>query len=212
MTVPEAQIITRVCGPMANNCYALVDASASVAAIIDPGIGGAAILDDLPPGVRVEMVLLTHGHFDHLADVAEVMERTGAKLGLHPADEPIARQASGTARLFGMEVAGPPAPDFALEGDQALRLGTLDIKVLHVPGHSPGGVAFVTGQTAFTGDTLFAGSIGRTDLPGGDLQQLLASIRNQLLGLPDDTVALPGHGPDTTIGRERSGNPFLFGL
>ena len=150
MTVPEAHIITRVCGPMANNCCALVDASASVAAIIDPGIGGAAILDDLPPGVRVEMVLLTHGHFDHLADVAEVMERTGAKLGLHPADEPIARQASGTARLFGMEVAGPPAPDFALEGDQALRLGTLDIKVLHVPGHSPGGVAFVTGQTAFT--------------------------------------------------------------
>lgn len=210
--MPEAQIITRVCGPMANNCYALVDASASVAAIIDPGIGGAAILDDLPPGVRVEMVLLTHGHFDHLADVAEVMERTGAKLGLHPADEPIARQASGTARLFGMEVAGPPAPDFALEGDQALRLGTLDIKVLHVPGHSPGGVAFVVGETVFVGDSLFAGSIGRTDLPGGDIEQLLAAIRNQLLPLPGHTAALPGHGPATTVELERRSNPYLFGL
>lgn len=210
--MPEARIITRVCGPMANNCYAVVDASASVAAIIDPGIEGAAILDDLPPGVRVEMVLLTHGHFDHLADVAEVMERTGAKLGLHPADEQIARQAPGIARMFGMETACPPPPDFALEGGQAVRLGALDIKVLHVPGHSPGGVTFVIRQAVFTGDTLFAGSIGRTDLPGGDLQQLLASIRDQLLVLPDGTVVLPGHGPDTAIGRERSGNPFLFGL
>lgn len=208
----QARVLTRVTGPMENNCYAVWDEGSSLAAVIDPGIGGAAILDDLPAGVRVQMVLLTHGHFDHLADVGAVVARTGARVGLHPADEDIARQAPQYGEFFGIPVNAPSEVDFQLSPDIPLGLGSLQIEVRHVPGHSPGGVAFVVGDIVFTGDCLFAGSIGRTDLPGGDHRQLLNSIQSCLLSLPDETAALSGHGPATTIGQERLTNPFLIGL
>lgn len=205
---------SRIVGPFAENTYLVGCDEEGVAALVDPG----GDLDDLLAtaarlGLAVEAIWLTHAHVDHLLGVADAVRRTGAPILLHPDDEIIYRAAPEQARAFGVEIDELPPPDRPLRDQEELAVGALTCRVLHVPGHSPGHVAFSfpTEGAVFSGDCLFAGSIGRTDLPGGDHATLLSSIRDRLLRLGDDVRVYPGHGPATTVGRERRENPFLAG-
>ncbi|MEJ2217959.1 MAG: MBL fold metallo-hydrolase [Gemmatimonadota bacterium] len=185
----------------------------SGAVVIDPG-GEAPMIADALEGEVLEAILLTHAHLDHIEGVAELKRRTDAPVYLHEADRPLYDRVAAQAAAFGVEVEEPPPPDGALADNQQIRFGGCSFEVRHVPGHSPGHVLFYAADAgvAFVGDIVFAGSIGRTDLPGGDYRQLLRGIRERVLSLPDDTRLYPGHGPDTNVGHERVGNPFLVPL
>ena len=164
-------------------------------------------------GLDIEAIWLTHAHLDHVAGVSEAVERTGAPVWLHPDDRFLYEAAPQQGAAFGVPIDPLPAPDRELRPGENLALGDLKIEVLHVPGHSPGHVAFwiPAARAVFSGDCLFAGSIGRTDLPGGDYETLMASIGKELLPLGDDVAVYSGHGPLTTIGEEKATNPFLVG-
>jgi glyoxylase-like metal-dependent hydrolase (beta-lactamase superfamily II) len=198
-------------GPTATNCYLVADPATRDAAVIDPGWEAPRILAELSQRAwTCRAVWLTHAHFDHLGAVAEVMAATGAPLALHPADLPLLR-AQGGAPLFGLHLPPLPEPALLLAPGAPVTAGTLTLDVLFVPGHTPGHVALYHrgAGVVFSGDVLFAQGIGRTDLPGGNYATLIASIREQLLTLPDETTVCSGHGPLTTIGAERRENPFL---
>ena len=205
-------LITLTNGAFAENCYLLVERESGQAAIVDPGEEAELFLRRLKTErARLTAVWLTHSHVDHILGVARVVAATGAPVYLHPADRPLYEALPQQGNWFGLTPEPPPPPGYDLAHGMHLALGGLAFEVRHVPGHTPGHVAFVGHGVALVGDALFAGSIGRTDLPGGDAATLLASIRDQLLTLPDATVVYPGHGPETTIGRERRTNPFLTG-
>jgi glyoxylase-like metal-dependent hydrolase (beta-lactamase superfamily II) len=203
-------------GPIQANCVLLGDRSAGELVVIDPGGEGWRIAERVvASGLRPTMVLHTHGHLDHAGGTAEVARSLDSKvpIGLHPDDLELYRSLPRQAMMFGMEADAPPEPDLRLEHGQRLTVGGLTLEVRHTPGHSPGGVCFVVSGAAdplvIVGDVLFAGSIGRTDLWGGSFSVLERSIREQLYTLPDTTRVVCGHGPDTTIGREKSTNPFV---
>ena len=198
-------------GPMQTNCYLAADPITRDAVVIDPGWDAPAVLSALAAhSWQPRAVLLTHAHFDHLGAVAGVVAATHAPLAVHPLELPLLRRRGGAA-AFGMDVPACPEPDWLLEPGQPLEAGSLRFEVLFVPGHTPGHVAFhhAPAGVVFSGDVLFQQSIGRTDLPGGNYQTLMASIRGVLLPLPDQTTICPGHGALTTIGDERRDNPFL---
>jgi glyoxylase-like metal-dependent hydrolase (beta-lactamase superfamily II) len=205
-------------GPIQANCVLVGDREAGVVAVIDPGAEAERIHDRVTTsGLRPAMILHTHGHLDHAGGTADLARRigSGVPIGLHRDELDLYRGLSMQARMFGLEVENPPEPSLWLEHGQLVDLGRLTLEVRHTPGHSPGGVAFVISgapePTAIVGDVLFAGSIGRTDLFGGSFPVLERSIREQLYSLPDDTRIITGHGPDTTVGRERTTNPFVRG-
>jgi len=205
-------------GPIQANCVLVGDREAGVVAVIDPGGEAERIHDRVTKsGLRPAMILHTHGHLDHAGGTADLARRigSGVPIGLHRDELDLYRGLSMQARMFGLEVENPPEPSLWLEHGQLVDLGRLTLEVRHTPGHSPGGVAFVISgapePTAIVGDVLFAGSIGRTDLFGGSFPVLERSIREQLYSLPDDTRIITGHGPDTTVGRERTTNPFVRG-
>ena len=205
-------------GTIQANCVLLGDADAGEAAIIDPGEEAEKIVDRVrASGLRPTMILHTHGHLDHVGGTAELARLFGGKLsiGLHSDEIELYRNAPMQAQMFGLEVEAPPEPDLILRNGETVAVGELELEVRHTPGHSPGGVCFVVSGAAeavvIVGDVLFAGSIGRTDLMGGSFPVLEQSIREQLYTLPDDTRVVCGHGPDTTIGRERASNPFVSG-
>lgn len=216
------RVLTVTVGELQANSYLLLDDESRKAVVIDPGDEPERILQALQ-GYRVQWILATHGHFDHVGAVQAVKEATGAPFAMHPGDLEMLRYASDAAQLFtGRAVPTPPDPDGPLRGGQVLQVGPATLEVRHTPGHSPGSVSLVLRapgpgsleggvRGVFSGDTLFAGSIGRADMPGGDHETLLASIRRRLLVLPDDCPVWPGHGPATTIGQERRTNPFLAG-
>lgn len=211
MAPPEIICLTN--GIFEENCYILADRDRGEAVLVDPGEEPDLFLARLDTEhLALTGVWLTHAHLDHVMGVARVVERTEVPVWLHPADRPlydaVPQQA---ASLLGIEVPPPPAPDHDLADGDTVRVGDAVFDVLHVPGHSPGHVAFVVPGAAVSGDVLFAGSIGRTDLPGGSAETLLRSIRERLAALPDDTVVYPGHGPATTVGSEKATNPFLTG-
>jgi glyoxylase-like metal-dependent hydrolase (beta-lactamase superfamily II) len=208
---PDVLCLTN--GVFAENCYIVADREAGEAALVDPGEEAELFLARLATeGLALTAVWLTHAHLDHVLGVATVKARTGVPIWLHPADRLLYDHAPTQAQaLLGLTLDPLPPPDREIVPGQPLTVGRYTLDVRHVPGHSPGSVALVGDGAALVGDVLFAGSVGRTDLPGGDAQTLLASIRDQLLSLPDETVVYPGHGPDTTIGRERATNPFLTG-
>lgn len=179
---------------------------------IDPGADAPAFLDRLDAeGLELEAVILTHAHVDHLEGVPAMVQETGAPVFLHESDRPLYDRARDQGAMFGMRVRAMPEIAHALEDGQVLELATLRLHVKHVPGHSPGHVILVVeGEAvAFVGDVIFQGSIGRTDLWGGDFQTLIAGIREQVFTLGDDVVLYSGHGPPTTVGHERATNPFL---
>ncbi len=197
-------------GVFVENCYVVIDEAAGECAIIDPGEDAPRILDAVGrSGARPTAIWLTHAHLDHVLGVPGVRAATGVPVVLHPADLPLYEGVPAQAEWFGLRAPAPPAPDGAFAHGDVVTVGGLSFSVRHTPGHSPGSVSLVGAGVVFGGDVLFAGSIGRTDLPGGDLGTLLASIDRELLVLPDATVVHSGHGPDTTIGEERRTNPFL---
>ncbi len=197
-------------GPFQENTYVLWDEETKKTFIIDPGGENRRVLSYLERnGLSAEAIINTHGHVDHIAGVRELQETLNVPFMIHPDDEIVVKHASESAAFFGMSFEGIPQIDDYLEDGQILTLGKNEIKVLHTPGHSPGGVCFLTGEDVFVGDTLFAMSVGRSDLPGGSHRTLIDSIRTRLLVLDDHFRAHPGHGPGTTIGQERRMNPFL---
>ena len=198
-------------GPLQTNCYIVGCEKTKQAAIIDPGDEAGRILDAVrEAGLTVTHVLLTHAHFDHIGAADEVVKASGAPLALHAGDLPLL-QSGGGALIFDIQPPPIPAAVNSLAAGQAIGVGELTLRVLHTPGHTPGHVTFYVPDEGaiFDGDVLFAGGIGRADLPGSDFEALLRSIGEQLMTLPDDTVVYPGHGPATTIGRERQSNPWL---
>jgi len=199
-------------GPVATNGYLIADRPGGVAAVVDApqGVAARMIAQAREWQTPIRFILNTHGHWDHIWDNAALQRLSGAKLGIHRDSAPLL--AIQQARYFGLaETMEASRPDFFLAEGAAVELGTLRWEILDCPGHCPGSVTLYERheQVALVGDVLFAGSIGRTDLPGGDHATLLRSIRTKLLTLPDAVRVLPGHGPATTIGRERRRNPFL---
>ena len=194
------------------NCFIVGDDATKEAIVIDPGGEAGRIVQEIKNlGVEVKAVVNTHAHVDHIGALKEIKNTFNAEIMLHNLELPILQTASRMGRLFGVSIEEPPEPDrFLADGDQ-VSCGSLTLTVIETPGHSPGGISLVTsdGQYCFAGDTLFAGSIGRTDLPGGDYHTLIQSIKTRLIPLGDDVKVLPGHGPATTMGNERRYNPFL---
>lgn len=197
-------------GPLDNNTYLIVDESTGDAAIVDPSFQSETLLPQIRANHwNLRYILNTHAHFDHVVGNAFYATRTDARIALHPADLELYHALPDQAHLFGFEIPPAPEPQILLTDGQILQLGHTPIRVMHTPGHSPGGVTFLVANQALVGDCLFAGSIGRTDLPGGAWHTLRHTLHTRLLALPDDTPVLPGHGPTTTIGTERRHNPYL---
>ncbi|MEW5701672.1 MAG: MBL fold metallo-hydrolase [Candidatus Zixiibacteriota bacterium] len=202
-----------VVGPLQENCYIVGDDKAGEGIVIDPGDESARIVSTVERlGLKVGMILNTHAHVDHIAAAQAVKEALGAKLHLHPDEAMHLPGIVEYAALFGISEARVPTVDVALHDGGRIPLGALQIDVVHTPGHTPGHCIFRVGQDVFCGDLIFAGSIGRTDLPGGDYEAILASLESAILTLPDQTCLHPGHGASTTVAVERRLNPFLRGL
>ncbi|MGH3900651.1 MAG: MBL fold metallo-hydrolase [Pseudonocardiaceae bacterium] len=216
-------------GSFQANCFVLAAEAGGPCVVIDPGQGAEQPLDELLRQHRLDpvAVLLTHGHFDHIFAVTPVCDGHDIPAWIHPEDrvllsDPMRALSADARQFFGGQVQlREPREVRALDDGTSLELAGLTLTVDHTPGHTRGSVTFRSATGAgpdqeqsllVSGDTLFAGSIGRTDLPGGDHQQILASLRDKILVLDDETIVLPGHGPETTIGRERTTNPFLYGL
>ena len=201
-------------GQFMENCYLVADEPRGRAVIVDPGEEAGRFLSELRRRKWIpEAIWLTHAHIDHIMGVAAIREaHPGIPIFLHAADRPLYDGLPDQGRWMGFSGLTPPPPaDHALESGQVMRIGEHEFAVRHVPGHSPGHVAFVGHGVILGGDVLFNGSIGRTDLPGGDFATLMQSIQAEFLTLPDSTVVYSGHGPETTIGVERVSNPFLTG-
>jgi glyoxylase-like metal-dependent hydrolase (beta-lactamase superfamily II) len=202
-------------GPVGCNCTVVVCPVTREALIVDPGGDAGKILALLPKmGARVVGIVHTHGHFDHILGTREVAAATGAPISIHGGDLDLYRGLARHARYFDLVAERPPEPAQILAGGETLRFGQLQARVLHTPGHTPGSVGLFIEATGgapllLAGDTLFAGGIGRTDLPGGSSKRILRSIRETLFALPDETVVVPGHGDETTIGEEREHNPYV---
>ena len=207
-------IETLTVGPLGCNCSIVADLEAKRAIVIDPGGDYDIIRGRLTAlGVEVDAIVHTHTHFDHVGCTAELQRATGSSASIHEADRPLYDLLPVQAELFGMRAPVRAEMDGSLVDGRSLRAGAIELGILHTPGHTPGSCSFLIkeGGSArlFAGDTLFRRSIGRTDLWGGDHDAILRSIRSKLLSLPDDTLVITGHGPSTTIGYERVGNPFF---
>ncbi len=200
-------------GPFQANAYLAICEETLRCALVDPGAEAERLLAAAAAeNATIESIVLTHAHVDHVGGVAEAKRETGVPVYLHPADAALYAEAPMQAREFGFEIESPPGPDQELEDGQILEIGVEKLEVRHTPGHSPGHVCLIGDGFAIVGDCVFAGSIGRTDLRGGDYRTLMESINEKLLCLPDDTVLYSGHGSATTVGRERATNPFLTGV
>lgn len=203
-----------VVGMLQTNCYLLCDEQTRQAVVIDPGGDAARIIKRLQQlNVTLAAILNTHGHFDHVLDAWALMEAMGGLIFLHPKDEPLLMDHTvGLGAAFTASARSPQGKvDEWLEEGEELSFGNLRLKVLETPGHTPGHVAFHLPEAGvlFVGDTLFAGSIGRTDFPGGSYPRLIQSVKDKIFPMDDATRVLPGHGPETTVGREKRTNPFF---
>lgn len=199
-------------GPLSVNCYIVACEQSREGVVIDPG-GDVEMIISLVEqlGLKIHTIINTHGHFDHLGGNRKALEAFGAKLLIHQADAPMLGRSAEVALRYGLQGENSPEADAFLVDGMVVIFGTGRMKVLHTPGHTLGGCClyFEDERIVITGDTLFADSIGRTDLPGGSHEQLLESIRTKLFTLPDKVTAYPGHGPQTTIGHEKSCNPYF---
>lgn len=199
---------TLTVGPLQANCFILYDTDTKETIVVDPGDEPDRIIDFINDRkLKVKYILCTHAHFDHVGAVPELKEHTGALLLIHEEELEIYNAAKDMAAFFGYDISELPPPDRTLKEGDELRIGRKSFTILHTPGHSPGGICLFGNGLVVTGDTLFAGSVGRTDFHGGSLSKLRESFQ-RLMSLPEDTVVLPGHGPTSTIGRERRENFF----
>jgi glyoxylase-like metal-dependent hydrolase (beta-lactamase superfamily II) len=209
------KILTFTLGPAMTNAYLVADTETKEAAVIDPAWDGEVILAEAQKnGWRIAHLWYTHAHFDHIGGAAAIADalKTPPQVALHPADHTLWR-AQGGAPLFGFEIDPGPEPAIDLVHGQVLHLGEIAFEVRHTPGHTPGLCSFYvpSAGVCFCGDLIFRDSVGRTDLPGGNWEQLLESIHAHIFTLPDDTRLLSGHGPESTVGEEKRSNPFLGG-
>lgn len=199
-----------VVGPIGANCIILGCEKTRKAVVVDPGDEGDRILSVLTrEKLTLEHIINTHGHFDHVGANKRLKEATGADILIHADDAPMLGQLKDMAMAFGMRMENSPPADRLLKDGDLITFGEQTLKVLHTPGHSPGGIALLADDFVIAGDTLFQGSIGRTDLPGGNFNTLISSIKTKLLSLPDTMKVYTGHGPATLIGGEKRFNPFL---
>lgn len=199
-----------VVGPLMANCFIFGCEETKEAVVIDPGGDADRILFSLADsGLNVKYIINTHGHFDHVAANGKIKDATGADILIHPLDASMLGSISTNAAIFGISVENSPPCDQTIEEGDTVSFGKITLKVLHTPGHTPGGISLYTDKIVFVGDTLFAGSIGRTDFPGGDFNTLISSIRTKLFKMEDDVRVFSGHGPETSIGSEKRFNPFV---
>lgn len=195
--------------PFVTNCYIIGCEATRQAMVIDPGDAAEVVVNTLQElDLQLTAIVCTHAHIDHAAGVYDLKNVIGAPFYLHPADQPLLDNLVNQGAIFDIEISGIPTVDRPMKQGDTITIGRLIFSVVETPGHSPGSICLIGEGVVFAGDTLFAGSIGRTDLFGGDYRQLMDSIHSQLMILPDDTLVYPGHGPVTTIGDERLGNPF----
>jgi glyoxylase-like metal-dependent hydrolase (beta-lactamase superfamily II) len=201
-----------VVGPLGVNCFVLGCGATGQGVVVDPGGDVERIMTVVQQrGLTIVSIVNTHGHFDHVGGNRQLKEVTGAELLIHPADEPMLAKVASVAGMYGLQAENSPAPDRLLEDGMLLSFGKQQLRVIHTPGHTPGGCCLYleSEQKLISGDTLFADGVGRTDLPGGSHAQLVDSIRTRLFTLPPQVQVWPGHGPATTIGHEQQHNPYL---
>jgi hydroxyacylglutathione hydrolase len=197
-------------GPIQANCYILGCEETREAVVIDPGGEADRILMTLArSNLKLRYIINTHGHFDHVGANKRLKDATGAPILIHRLDAPMLDQLSASAASWGLSAEDSPAPDRLLEEGDTVVFGTITLTVLHTPGHTPGGISLFTDGCVFVGDTLFAGSVGRTDFPGGNAATLKQNIQSKLFSLADDVIVYPGHMEPTTVGKERRTNPFV---
>ena len=210
MTSSKPQVEPLIVGPLMSNCYIVWDEKKKQGVIIDPGDDPQDILNRVKDlGITIKYILATHGHFDHVGGVASLRQNLNAEFLAHEKDFFFIEDGKNAANRWNVDIEQPPRPDrFIKEGDK-IKFGEFELEVLHTPGHSPGGVSFLYDRMLFGGDTLFQGSIGRTDFRQGSFEDLSNSIKTRLYTLPDDTIVYTGHGPVTTIGDEKRYNAFV---
>jgi glyoxylase-like metal-dependent hydrolase (beta-lactamase superfamily II) len=197
-------------GPIMANCYIVGCEETREAVVIDPGDDAEKILQKLDElKLKVKYIINTHGHFDHVGANGKLKEATGAELLIHPEDAPMLGQLVQAAAAFGLQSENSPPPDRTIDEGDEIKFGNITFEVIHTPGHSPGGISLKVENYLFVGDTLFSGSIGRTDLPGGNFDTLKASIQKKIFPLGDNIRVFTGHGPETWVGREKKFNPFV---
>ena len=195
-----------VVGSLSANCY--IVGTAGEGMVIDPGGHAGEIHRAIEEsGLEIIIIVLTHGHSDHIAALRDIQDRTGAEVAIHREDADFLE----TSSQFGISYRRPHPPDRLLGDGDVIKIGELEFKVIYTPGHTPGGICLLTGDKVFTGDTLFRRGIGTTLMPGSSRTQLIASIQTRLMTLPDETIVYPGHGRETTIGAERKDNPYITG-
>ena len=197
-------------GPIMANCFIVGCQETMQAAIIDPGDEAEKILQSVADSnLEVKTIINTHGHFDHVSANKGIHAATNAPILIHALDAPMLEHISASAANWGLSAENSPVPDRTLNDGDTVVFGKITLSVLHTPGHTPGGISLFTEGHVFVGDTLFAGSIGRTDFPGGDFTTLKSSIQDKLFTLGDDVRVYTGHGPETTLGHEKQHNPFV---
>ncbi len=199
-----------VVGALEVNCYVIADEETKEGIIIDPGDNVDEIYNYISKnGIIIKYIINTHCHFDHCGGNKKMKNLTNAELLIHEMEKPVLERMDTSAQIWGFYVDKSPEPDRYLKDGDILKVGNMNIEVIHTPGHSPGGICLKINNKVITGDTLFAGGIGRTDFPGGDYDTLMKSIREKLFTLPEDTEIYPGHGPSSTIRNEKYFNPFF---
>lgn len=199
-----------VVGPLEVNCYLIADEGTKEGCIVDPGDNGEELLNFIVSNdIILKYIINTHCHFDHVGANSFLKNKTGAKLAINRLELPLLERADIGAKLWGFNITPSPKPDIYLNDGDILKVGNIEILVLHTPGHSPGGICLKIDNFIITGDTLFAGGIGRTDLPGGNYNELIKSIKEKLFVYANDTKIYPGHGPASTIENEKLFNPFF---
>jgi len=210
MTSSKLQVELLIVGPLFSNCYIVWDDSVKQGVIIDPGDDADIILKKIKElDVEIKYILATHGHFDHVGAVAPLRRELNVEFLAHKNDFFFIEDGENSARRWGVDIEQPPKPDRFIKDGDKIKIGGFELEVLHTPGHSPGGVSFLHDRMVFGGDTLFQGSIGRTDFRKGAFEDLSKSIKTRLYTLPDDTIVYTGHGPITTIGDEKRYNAFV---
>ena len=212
MTSSRPEVESLIVGPLFSNCYVVWDKEVKQGVVIDPGDDADMILKTINElGVEIKYILATHGHFDHVGAVAPLKRKLKVEFLAHEEDFFFIEDGENAARRWNVDIEQPPKPDRFIKDGDKIRFGEFELEVLHTPGHSPGGVSFLYDHMLFGGDTLFQGSIGRTDFRKGSFEELSKSIKTRLYTLPDNTIVYTGHGPVTTIGDEKRYNAFVRG-